>query len=242
MNWEAQITEWYMELGGIEVTPLQATFKLFLSLLLGSIVGLERKRKGQPAGIRTFALISMGATLAMIVSIYVPQEYLGHVANGDPGRIAAQVLSGIGFLGAGAIIQMKGSVRGLTTAAGIWMIAAIGLAVGVGMYVISCIATLLILFILLQLERIEKRVSLGSESRIIRIKVNEIIENVSAYRKLLKQEHVHLSNVYVEYDYSSHVTFISLIILAKENTDYVALISSLRHVNPTLSISLANQL
>lgn len=232
----------YRELGGIEVTPVQATFKLFLSLLLGSVVGLERKRKGQTAGIRTFALISMGATLAMIVSIYVPQEYLGHVANGDPSRIAAQVLSGIGFLGAGAIIQMKGSVRGLTTAAGIWMIAAIGLAVGVGMYVIACIATLFILFILLQLEKIEHRVSLGSESRIIRIKVNEILENVSAYRKLLKQNKVHLSNVYVEYDYQNDISYISLIILAKENTDYVSLISRLRELNPTLSISLANQL
>lgn len=232
----------YAELGGIEVTPLQATFKLLLSLLLGSVVGLERKRKGQPAGIRTFALISMGATLAMIVSIYVPQEYLGHVANGDPGRIAAQVLSGIGFLGAGAIIQMKGSVRGLTTAAGIWMIAAIGLAVGVGMYVISCIATLFILFILLQLEKIEKKVSLGSESRIIRIRVSEILENVSAYRNLLKKMRVHLSQVYVEYDYQNKTTYLSLIILAKENTDYVNLMAELRQLNPTISISLANQL
>lgn len=184
----------------------------------------------------------MGATLAMIISIYVPQEYLGHVANGDPTRIAAQVLSGIGFLGAGAIIQMKGSVRGLTTAAGIWMIAAIGLAVGVGMYTIACISTLFILFILLQLEKIEHRVSLGSESRIIRVKIDCIIENVSAYRKLLKDEKVHLSNVYVEYDYSNNTTYLSLIILARENTDYVRLISSIRHLNPTSSISLATQL
>lgn len=232
----------FTELCGIEVTPFQAIFKLLLSLFLGSIVGLERKRKGQPAGIRTFALIAMGATLAMIISIYVPQEYLGHVANGDPGRIAAQVLSGIGFLGAGAIIQMKGSVRGLTTAAGIWMIATIGLAVGVGMYFVACIATLLILFILVQLEKIEHKVSLGSESRIIRMKLGTIIENVNAYRKLLKDHHIHLSNVYVEYDYSSNVTFLNLIILAKENTDYVSLMSNLRQLNPTISISLANQL
>lgn len=232
----------YAELGGIDVTPFQATFKLLLSLLLGSVVGLERKRKGQPAGIRTFALISMGATLAMIISIYVPQEYMGHVANGDPSRIAAQVLSGIGFLGAGAIIQMKGSVRGLTTAAGIWMIAAIGLAVGVGMYIIACIATLFILFILLQLERIEHRVSLGSESRIIRIKLSGIVEDVSAYRKLLKEKKVHLSNVYVEYNYTDEITYLNLIIIAKEKTNYVELISALRRLEPTLSISLANQL
>ncbi|MCH5247706.1 MAG: MgtC/SapB family protein [Muribaculaceae bacterium] len=233
---------WIDELNGIVVTPFQAIFKLLLSLTLGSIVGLERKRKGQPAGIRTFALISIGATLAMIISIYVPQEYLGHVANGDPGRIAAQVLSGIGFLGAGAIIQMKGSVRGLTTAAGIWMIATIGLAVGVGMYFVACIATLLILFVLVQLEKIEHKVSLGSESRIIRIKLGTILEDVSSYRTLLKENHIHLSNVYVEYDYANNITFLNLVILAKEKTDYVSLLASLKTLNPTISISIANQL
>ena len=100
----------FQEINAPEVTTASAVFRLTLSMLLGSLVGMERKRKGQIAGMRTFALISMGATLAMILSIYVPQEYLG-LKNGDPGRIAAQVISGIGFLGAGAIIQMKGSVR-----------------------------------------------------------------------------------------------------------------------------------
>lgn len=105
-----------------EVNALNSVFKLLLSMLLGCAVGMERKRKGQIAGLRTFALIAMGATLAMILSIYVPQVYLG-LKNGDPGRIAAQVITGIGFLGAGAIIQSKGSVRGLTTAASIWIVA-----------------------------------------------------------------------------------------------------------------------
>ena len=97
-----------------EITTFGAIFKLLLSLCLGALIGTERRHKGQAAGMRTFALIAMGATLAMIISIYIPQEYMG-LKNGDPGRIAAQVISGIGFLGAGAIIQMKGSVRGLTS-------------------------------------------------------------------------------------------------------------------------------
>lgn len=122
------------------VNVVGATFKLLLSLVLGSVIGLERRRKGQIAGMRTFSLICMGATLAMLVSIYIPQEYMG-LKNGDSGRIAAQVISGIGFLGAGAIIQMKGSVKGLTTAAGIWMTAAIGLAIGAGMYLVRCSMT-----------------------------------------------------------------------------------------------------
>ena len=131
---------------------MDAVLKLLLSMVLGAMVGLERRHKGQIAGMRTFALISMGATLAMLVSIYIPEKLLGMTENGDPGRIAAQVISGIGFLGAGAIIQMKGSVRGLTTAAGMWMTASIGLAVGAGMYLVAVVASALIILVLTLLE------------------------------------------------------------------------------------------
>lgn len=95
------------EINSLELNVANVIFRLFLSVVLGMLVGAERKHKGQIAGIRTFALISMGACLAMILSIYVPQEYMG-LKNGDPGRIAAQVITGIGFIGGGAIIQMKG--------------------------------------------------------------------------------------------------------------------------------------
>ena len=135
--------EFCVAINSVEVNPASAIFRLGLSLILGSVVGFERKRKGQIAGVRTFALISLGATLAMLISIYVPQEYMD-AKNSDPGRIAAQVITGIGFLGAGAIIHMKGSVKGLTTAAGIWIVAAIGLAVGIGLYMLAVVATLLI--------------------------------------------------------------------------------------------------
>lgn len=175
------------EIAGTEVTTASAIFKMCLSLILGSVIGLERKRKGQIAGVRTFALISMGATLAMLISIYVPQVYLG-LKNGDPGRIAAQVITGVGFLGAGAIIQMKGSVKGLTTAAGIWMVATLGMAVGVGLYVLSIIATLLILFILVQLEKFEHRIKIGSETRILKVKISGIVNNVNEYKTILKRE------------------------------------------------------
>lgn len=230
----------YDSINSVEISTLSSVYKLGLSLLLGSVVGFERKRKGQSAGVRTFALISMGATLAMLLSVYVPQEYLG-LKNGDPGRIAAQVITGIGFLGAGAIIQMKGSVRGLTTAAGIWMVATIGMAVGVGMYIISIVATCLILFILVQLERIEHRLSVGADSRIIRLKVGAIVKEIAAYRRVLASRHVILTNVYVEYDYEAEVTRLNLIVLIKESTDYISLFEALRGVNPTLAISLGNQ-
>lgn len=228
------------EITSTEVTTTSAIFKLCISLLLGSAVGFERKLKGQSAGIRTFALICMGATLAMLISIYVPQEYLG-LKNGDPGRIAAQVVTGVGFLGAGAIIQMKGSVRGLTTAAGIWMVATIGMAVGLGMYALSITATLLILVVLHWFERWEHRTSMGAESRIIRLIINGVITDFEPYRKVLGDSHVAITNMYLEYNYDEDVTRLNIVVLFKESTDYIRIFEKLRTLNPTRSISLANQ-
>lgn len=236
MSWDEIIRQ----INAVEVNTLSSMFKLCLSLLLGCCVGAERKRKGQIAGIRTFALISMGATLAMILSIYVPQEYLG-LKNGDPGRIAAQVVTGIGFLGAGAIIQMKGSVRGLTTAAGIWIIAAIGMAVGTGLYTLSIFCTLLILFVLVGIERWEHKIHNGAESRIVHVKLNEIITTEDRYRELLQKHKVHLSNTYMDYNYVEEKTNLSLVILAKETIDFMALFEDMRHLYNTDSISLSNQ-
>lgn len=227
-------------INSVEVTTLSSVFKLLLSLILGCCVGLERKRKGQTAGLRTFSLIAMGATLAMILSIYVPQEYLG-LKNGDPGRIAAQVITGIGFLGAGAIIQSKGSVRGLTTAASIWMVSTIGLAVGVGMYLVSIIATALIIFILMFLEQIEHKVRIGGESRIIRLRIPEIVTDIEPYRQCMRDHKVTLVDVYVEYDYSAPLTRLNLVTLARETVDFIRLFDDLSRVKPTEAISLANQ-
>lgn len=223
-----------------EVTTVNAVFKLMLSLVLGCIVGLERKRKGQIAGVRTFALISMGATLAMILSVYIPQEYMG-LKNGDPGRVAAQVITGIGFLGAGAIIQMKGSVKGLTTAAGIWMVATIGMAVGVGMYIVSCIATLLIIFILVTIERYEHKLNIGQESKIVRVKVRGIIETQGDYNKIFSKYVIHVQDEYLKFDYGQDFTIINFVILTKDNVDFASLFKEIHDVRETLSVTLTNE-
>lgn len=232
--------EFCVAINSVDINPTSAVFRLGVSLLLGCIVGFERKRKGQIAGVRTFALISMGATLAMLISIYVPQEYMD-AKSGDPSRIAAQVVTGIGFLGAGAIIHMKGSVKGLTTAAGIWIVATIGLAVGVGLYMLAVAATLLILFILVPLEKLEHKINIGAEIRVITIGVSHVVEDMEPYRQVLKRFDVHLSNVYVDYDYTHQSTVVNLAVRAKEATDYVLLFKELRKVYPTTSISLGHQ-
>lgn len=236
-----QIVEYiYDSVQSVEVNTIGSIYKLILSMLLGAMVGYERKLKGQSAGVRTFSLIAMGATLAMLLSIYVPQEYMG-LKNGDPGRIAAQVITGIGFLGAGAIIQMKGSVRGLTTAAGIWMVATIGMAVGLGMYSLSITATLLILVVLHWFERVEHRTAMGAESRIIRMLINCVVTDIEAYRKVLRKNKVTITNMYLEYDYDEEATRLNFVVLFKESTDYIKIFEQLRTLNPTHSISLANQ-
>lgn len=224
-----------------EVNLVGATFKLCLSLILGGMIGLERKHKGQKAGTRTFALISIGATLAMLVSIYIPQVYMG-LKNGDPGRIAAQVVSGVGFLGAGAIIQSKGSVRGLTTAAGIWVTAMIGLAVGAGMYIGATIATGLIIFVLMSIESLEKLLHIGWEAKVIRLKIGQLTDDMATYRELFRRHDVHITDQYIRYDYTTPVTIVNFMIRTKGDTNFVRLFEELGQLNPnTLSVTLTDE-
>ncbi|MCK5392754.1 MAG: MgtC/SapB family protein [Candidatus Omnitrophica bacterium] len=129
--------------------------RLFISVLLGSLIGLERERKKGSAGLRTHLLVCMGSTLIMLTSIYMAEIYK-NMGGIDPGRIAAGVVTGIGFLGAGTIIRSSEGVRGLTTAASIWVSAAIGLAVGCGFISGALIVTLISYLSLSFLKKIEK--------------------------------------------------------------------------------------
>lgn len=123
--------------------------KLLLALACGAAIGTERQIREKPAGVRTNMLICVGSTLITMVSIHVALTYAERGINiSDPGRIAAQIVSGVGFLGAGTIIQARGAVHGLTTAATIWVMAGIGLAIGSGFYAPAVATTVLILLIL----------------------------------------------------------------------------------------------
>jgi len=132
--------------------------RLVLAAALGSVIGFERERLSWAAGLRTHMLVCVGSTLIMIVSAFGFADALGneHVVL-DPSRIAAQVVSGIGFLGAGSILLRGEIIRGLTTAASLWSVAAIGLAVGGGLYTASISATIIILIILAGIKPLEKR-------------------------------------------------------------------------------------
>lgn len=138
----------------VRTLRLDLLLKLALAVLLGGIVGFERELAGKPAGLRTNILICLGATLLMDLSMRVVMSDGRQV--GDPGRIAAQIVSGVGFLGAGTIMQAQGIVTGLTSAATIWVVAAIGMTIGAGLYVEGLGAGLLVTFVLRGLTGMER--------------------------------------------------------------------------------------
>jgi len=139
----------------------EALLRLTAAMVLSAALGWNREKARKPAGIRTHLLVGIGSALIMIISIELYQKYAGSSLRGDPGRIAAQVVSGIGFIGAGTILQSKGLVIGLTTAASVWAVAGIGLACGAGFFELAGLATALILAALYVINRFIRSESEG---------------------------------------------------------------------------------
>lgn len=168
----------------------EIVLRLSLAAIFGALIGLERERKHWAAGLRTHMMVCVGACLIMIVSAFGFSDILGtpHV-DLDPSRIAAQVVSGIGFIGAGAILFSKQeTIRGITTASGIWTVAAIGLATGSGLYFAACITTLIALIILWALQPIEYFYFKKYEQKSLRIITNSTIKDTSFINDILKNE------------------------------------------------------
>lgn len=131
--------------------------KVVMAIVCGGLIGLERELKHKPAGIKTNILICLGSTLYTIISLLVAQSFVDSNFRGDPARIAAQIVPGIGFIGAGAIMQSRASVLGLTTAATIWIVAAIGMCIGSGYPIVSFVFTMTVLFTLLAIDKLESK-------------------------------------------------------------------------------------
>lgn len=139
----------------IQENVAETAFRLLLALICGGVLGIERGRKNRPAGFRTYMLVCVGAALVMITNEYIYNRY----GTGDPTRLGSQVISGIGFLGAGTIIvTVRNRVKGLTTAAGLWGAACMGLAIGAGYYTAAIISCVMIYFVMAMLYRLDVRV------------------------------------------------------------------------------------
>ncbi len=138
------------------VSETEVIIRIIIIIVLSGLIGLERKHYRKPAGFRTNVLVGLGSTILALTSIYIYNNFNAS-GNVDIGRIVGQIVTGIGFLGAGAIIQARGAVHGLTTAASIWVVAAIGMTVGLGYYFMAVAGTIGVLIVLLVLGRIEHR-------------------------------------------------------------------------------------
>jgi len=169
------------------ITDGEILLRILIAAGLGMLVGLERERQSQPAGLRTHIVLVCGSTLAMVLSINLAMQFRGLVPNGDPARLAAQVLSGIGFLGAGAILRFGPTVKGLTTAASLWTMAVVGLAVGAGYLLAAAGGTALLLVVLIVLTRVENRMIIPNISAQFSVYAIDRAGVVQQVRDLIRQ-------------------------------------------------------
>ena len=180
------------------ISEMEIFLRLLAAAGLGALVGLERERSGQPAGLRTHIILVVGAALAMCLSINLAMQFRPEVPNGDPARLAAQVISGIGFLGAGAILRYGTNIKGLTTATSLWTMAIVGLAVGAGYYRVSGAVTLLLLVVLVVLNFIEHRLFSAYTTFTITISMEDRPGVVEDVRKAFNQPGRRLVSIRVE--------------------------------------------
>lgn len=221
------------------VFDLEMVMKLLLASLLGAIIGLEREVHGRPAGFRTHLLVSLGSCLFVIVSIDFYRIYGNFSGTGpvgvDPGRVAAQVVTGIGFLGAGAIIRERASIRGLTTAACLWVAAAIGLACGAGRYAPAVVVTFLAFVSLLLLKKVENRLK---RDTYIDVKVwsADLEGQLAKIEKVLEECRVEVMTLAVEKDLDHRSIFLEFQVryrsrqLSCSMTELIAAIQGVRKV------------
>lgn len=176
-----------------ELNTLSVLVRLVLSLLCGGILGIERGRKRRPAGFRTYMLVCMGATLVMITNQYLMETYGGT----DPARMGAQVISGIGFLGAGTIIVTgRNRVKGLTTAAGLWAAACVGLSLGIGFYTGAVVGCFLIFVVMALFQRLDDWVM--SSTKAINLYVEfEKMADVGEFIRYTKEQGFRISDLEV---------------------------------------------
>ena len=213
------------------LTHADIFIRLLTALILGSLIGLERELHDQPAGLRTHIILVLGATIAMFISINLSQQFHTTAANDDPERLAAQVISGIGFLGAGAIFRYGTNVKGLTTAASLWTTAIIGLAVGAGYFLLSIAATLCVLFALVAMESMEKKFLHNRTTRVIRIKGTDRPGFVEEVKTALARFGIAIKSIDLSKDLKNNAIQIEGIAKLSKQQDLDALVGTISAIS-----------
>jgi putative Mg2+ transporter-C (MgtC) family protein len=199
------------------IPDIEIVIRLGIAALLGMLVGFERERQNQPAGLRTHTILAIGSCLAMTISINMAFQFMPQINDSDPARLAAQVVSGIGFLGAGAILRYGTNVKGLTTATSLWTIAIVGLAVGAGHYFAGLATTGMLLIILVLLNVLEKKLIKVYETITLSVTAQnnpDLVEELLALFKKMKKK---ILSVSVDSDVSGNAQTVMLVMKTIEN-------------------------
>jgi len=186
----------------MEISQIEILGRILLSGILSGIIGFEREKHGREAGLRTMVLVGMGTTTILIASFrvyYIFQNVQSAILRIDPARVAYGVVVGIGFLGAGVIIKDAGKIRGLTTAACLWLVNSIGLAVGTGLYLVSIGLTVISLFVLYWLKLIEKKFYVDIYNKLT-VEGNDTPGFINRIKEFLEKSGISILSVKVEKD------------------------------------------
>lgn len=220
------------------MTVLDEIARLLVAAVLGSLIGLERERLDRGAGLRTHALVATASALVIIVSAYGFEDVIepGRIVL-DPSRVAAQVVSGIGFLGAGTIILRKNAIRGLTTAASIWAVAGIGLAAGAGLYTAATATTAILLAILLALKPIEGRLFPHKRAWSLTLRARSEAGQVAAIEHAVRTRGLGLPRMELRPDDVTNTTTIRLAIRGGTPPVLATLAEELHHLPGVLSVT-----
>lgn len=176
-----------------QLNTVSVTLRIIMAMICGGLIGAERERAHRPAGLRTYMLVCMGSAIVMLTGQYMYENFRA----GDPARLGAQVVSGIGFLGAGSIIVSRNSkVKGLTTAAGLWASACIGLAIGIGFYIAGIIATIAVYVIMSRIKKFENEFFLNDSCLEVYIELENNI-SVSSIVENLKNHNITIEGIHV---------------------------------------------
>jgi len=218
---------------------IHLVLRLLLAVVCGALIGYERERHGRSAGLRTNILVCVGAALMMVVSKYFyfkPGEFTGNITTAvDPARIAAQIVTGIGFLGAGVIIKERGGIRGLTTAATLWYNAGVGMACGAGMIILPAVCTVIGLVSLTILKNIEYRIPRDSYKNLHVECAGLGDQTLLTIKGYLKEKNIHIVDINFSQDIKEAVTVYEIVIKGNWHRD--ELLTHLAHLSNFESVT-----
>lgn len=211
-----------------EVTYGAIVFRILAAFLLGGIIGMERERKNRPAGLRTYMLVCLGSCLIMLTNLYIVQCY----GAGDPVRMGAQVVNGIGFLGAGTIVvTRRNQIRGLTTAAGLWAAAAVGLAIGAGFHEAAFVGGIAVYVVLTVMHRWDDRMRRNSKMMEVYVELGGSI-SLGCFIRGIRELELDMDNLQMEQPEAPEDDVRSFVVTLKSKTarSHDALLASIREI------------